>query len=146
MSGFFESGVQPLNLHHWRSWYHVPVVKMAQAATFCGSCFLQRWVFGTDSVLSNGYSIVVYQPDVLKGIDLERTEHTWGNIYGDMNPEYDFSVGPLRDALNEGEKKSYVLIDAEISDDGRGLRQLYLFSGNREAGQIDEVVELMWTR
>lgn len=103
-------------------------------------------MFGADSVLSNGYSIVVYHPDVLATIDLERTEHTWNNIYGDMSPEYDFTIGPLRDALSEGQKKSYMLVDAEISENGREMRQLYLFKANREAGELDEVVELIWTR
>lgn len=144
--GFFESGVQPLNLHHWKDWYEAPVVKMALAADFCGWCFLQRWVFGTDSVLSNGYSIVVYPPDVLKSIDLERTEHTFDNIYGDMSPEYDFTIGPLREAVPMKDKKSYKLIDAEKSEDGRGLRQLYVYRGNRETGELDEVVELIWKR
>lgn len=83
MSGFFESGVQPLNLHHWKSWYHEPVVKMAVAAKFCGSCILQRWLFNADTVFSNGYSIVIYPTDVLKTIDLDKTEHTWNNIYGE---------------------------------------------------------------
>lgn len=36
MRGFFESGVEPLNLHHWKSWYHEPVVEMAKATAFCG--------------------------------------------------------------------------------------------------------------
>lgn len=60
-SGFFESGVRPLNLHHWKSWFHLPVVKMATASDFCGDCFLQRWRFGNDTVFSNGYSIAKYR-------------------------------------------------------------------------------------
>lgn len=145
MSGFFESGVQPLNLHHWKSWYHEPVVKMAAAAKFCGDCFLQRWQFGTDTLLSNGYSIVVYPPGSLANIDLDRTEQTWNNIYGDVNPEYDFTIGPLRDRMGEGEKKSYTLVDTEISNHGV-MKQLYIWKGNREAGGLDEVVELIWRR
>lgn len=143
MSGFFESGVQPLNLHHWRSWYHEPVTRMAAAAKFCGNCFLQRWMFGADTVLSNGYSIAVYPPDVLNNIDLERTEHTWNHIYEDMNPEYDFTIGPLRDRVG-GEKKSYKLVNTEISSHGHIMNQLYIFRGNRDLGELDEAVELVW--
>jgi len=36
MRGFFESGVEPLNLHHWKSWYYEPVLEMAKATAFCG--------------------------------------------------------------------------------------------------------------
>jgi hypothetical protein len=35
-NGFFESGIQALNIHHWKSWFHEPVTKMALAAKFCG--------------------------------------------------------------------------------------------------------------
>ncbi|KAI5862262.1 hypothetical protein GGS23DRAFT_573477 [Durotheca rogersii] len=142
-SGFFESGVEPINLHHWKSWYHEPVPRMAVAAKFCGNCFLQRFQFGRDTVLSNGYSIATYRGG-LEGVDLDKTEQTWNQRYPDVNPEYTFALGPLREKLGREEKKSYKLAHAQISGDT--MRQLYVWRGNREADEADEVVELVWTR
>ncbi|RYP75779.1 hypothetical protein DL770_007346 [Monosporascus sp. CRB-9-2] len=143
LSGFFESGVEPLNLHHWNSWYKEPVTKMAATTKFCGGCFLQRWRFGKDTVFSNGYSIVKYRHG-LENLDLNKMEHTFGAVYGDVDPQYDFTIGPLRDRVGDDEKKSYRLVDTEISNDI--MRQLYIFRGNREAGTPDEVVELVWVK
>ena len=57
-SGFFESGRHPLlSIHHWKSWYHAPVQLMSAVTKICGDCFLQRWRFGGDTLLANGYSI-----------------------------------------------------------------------------------------
>ncbi|KAI1849161.1 hypothetical protein JX265_012795 [Neoarthrinium moseri] len=143
LRGFFESGVQPLNLHHWKSWYHEPVVAMAAATNFCGSCFLQRWRFGHDTVLSNGYSIGVYS-EGLDAIDLSKMERTWGQIYGDEDPRYEYILGSLRDKVGEDQRKTYHLKDTEIR---RGtMRQLYLRKGDPKASQPDEVIELIWRR
>ncbi|KAI1381100.1 hypothetical protein F4677DRAFT_402124 [Hypoxylon crocopeplum] len=142
MSGFFESGVEPINLHHWKSWYHEPVVEMATAATFCGNCFLQRWRFTDDTILSNGYSIATYRYGLEK-VDLGKMEQTWSQVYGDINPEYSFALGPLREKMGDDEKKSYKLADSEISAHGV-MRQLYVRKGDFEAGELDEVVELEW--
>ncbi|KAI1491618.1 hypothetical protein F5X96DRAFT_678278 [Biscogniauxia mediterranea] len=139
VSGFFEGGLRPLNLHHWKSWYYEPVEKMAKATNFCGDCFLQRWRFGTDTVLSNGFSIATYR-DGHQNVDLSSVEGTWERA----DRDYDFSIGPLRPAYSAEEKKSYRLRDVEITNKG-DLRQLYILpAGNPEAGDLDEVVELIW--
>ncbi len=59
-SGFYESGVRPVSLHHWKSWYHEPIPKMATAANLCGDCFLQRYRFDNNFLVANGYSITQY--------------------------------------------------------------------------------------
>lgn len=139
VSGFFESGVRPINLHHWKSWYKEPVVKMAKVADFCGDCFLQRWQFFPDTVLANGYSIVQYR-DGFDDLDLQTMEGTFdGNIQG----QFDFSIGPFRRKLDDSEKKSYKLSEVHVNDKGE-LRQLYILQGNKAAGELDEVVELIW--
>ncbi|KAI1868540.1 uncharacterized protein JN550_006456 [Neoarthrinium moseri] len=143
LRGFFESGVDPLNLHHWKSWYHAPVVEMATATKFCGNCFLQRWRFGNDTILSNGYSVSVYS-EGLDTIDLSKMEHTWGKLYGDQDPRYDYILGSLRDMVSEDRRKTYYLKDTEISGDT--MRQLYLRKGDHRSGELDEVVELIWRK
>lgn len=139
-SGFFESGVRPLNLHHWKSWFHLPVVKMATASDFCGDCFLQRWRFGNDTVFSNGYSIAKYR-DGLMGLDLDAVEGTFSNL----SPGFYFSIGPFRDKLSEEAKKSYLFEDAQTDEKGT-LRQLYVWRGNATLNEMDEVIELVWQK
>ncbi|KAI1496835.1 glycosyltransferase family 31 protein [Biscogniauxia marginata] len=138
VSGFFEGGLRPLNLHHWKSWYFEPVEKMAKAADFCGDCFLQRWRFGTDTVLSNGFSIATYR-DGLETVDLQSVEGTWERA----DRDYDFSIGPLRRPYTPEQKRSYRLKDVEVTSKG-DLRQLYILPGNPDVGELDEVVELIW--
>ncbi|KAI5859579.1 glycosyltransferase family 31 protein [Durotheca rogersii] len=140
VSGFFEAGLRPLNLHHWKSWYKEPVEKMAAAVKLCGDCFLQRWRFGTDTVLSNGFSIVMY-PDGLDSVDLQSMEGTWNKA----GKDYDFSIGPLRKALPADKKRSYKLRAAEFGENG-DFQQLYLRVGDAARGELDEVVELVWRR
>ncbi|KAI1474109.1 glycosyltransferase family 31 protein [Daldinia sp. EC12] len=142
VSGFFEAGLRPLNLHHWKSWYKAPVEKMAKAAKFCGDCFLQRWQFGNDTVFSNGFSIVEYT-DGVGSVDLQLMEGTWGKA---DTKDFDFSLGPLRKAYTAEKKKSYKLREAELTEEG-DLRQLYVRTGDSskdEEDGLDWVVELIW--
>ncbi|RYP59050.1 hypothetical protein DL770_010291 [Monosporascus sp. CRB-9-2] len=139
-SGFFEAGLRPINLHHWKSWFEAPVIAMAKAADFCGDCFLQRWRFGNDTVLSNGYSIARYR-DGLETVDLTTLEGTFDKFNGD----FDFSIGPLRKPYSKKRKKSYKLLDAEITQRG-DLRQLYVWKGNETLGELDEIVEMIWQK
>jgi hypothetical protein len=145
LSGFYESGKLPLSLHHWKTWHHAPVDKIAKVAHFCGGCLLQRWRFGADTILSNGYSIAVYNQGI-ETLQLHRMETTWG---GDAS-SWEWSLGPMREKISEDRKKSYRLIDAEIVGDN--LRQVYVHRAKDAVGSDgshantpkDEVVELWW--
>ncbi|KAL2019342.1 hypothetical protein VTK56DRAFT_9722 [Thermocarpiscus australiensis] len=145
-SGFFESGRRPLlSLHHWKSWYRAPVDRMAAVARVCGDCFLQRWRFGPDTLLANGYSISTYR-DGLDSVDLGRVEGTWQDA--DDDDKFNFVYGPFRPRLGEEQKKSYRL--ATSGWDGAGaFRQVYVHrapkgEGEGEEKSMDEVVELVW--
>jgi hypothetical protein len=123
-------------LHHWKSWYREDVVAQAAVGRVCGGCYLQRWRFGRDTLLANGYSITVYEGGLDK-VDLGRVEGTW-----DMaGPRFDFSYGPLRPKMGEREKKSYRLRAAVETEEG--LRQVYVHK-SKEKGGRDEVIELVW--
>ena len=137
VSGFYEAGLRPASLHHWKSWHHVPVDRMSLVSHVCGDCFLQRWRFGEDTVLSNGYSISVYK-DGVRHLELDRTEASWGD-----HEFYEFSLGPFREKIEEGGKKSYVLADAELLPSG-DLRQVYVHRTRFDSSDPDEVVELFW--
>ncbi|KAI1412478.1 glycosyltransferase family 31 protein [Hypoxylon sp. FL1857] len=141
VSGFFEGGPKPLNLHHWKSWYNAPVEKMAKATKFCGDCFLQRWRFGKDTVFSNGFSIAIYS-DGVESVDLRLMEGTWGKA---ESKDFDFSLGPLRAPYPTEKKKSYRLREAEFEENG-DLKQLYVRVGNSSIGELDQVVELVWQK
>lgn len=141
VSGFFEAGLKPLSLHHWKSWYKAPVEDMAKAAKFCGDCFLQRWRFGTDTVFSNGFSIATYS-DGIESVDLELMEGTWGKA---ESRDFDFSLGPLRTPYPKSKKKSYELRKAEFGENG-DLKQLYVRVGDSSADEPDQVVELVWRK
>lgn len=138
-SGFFESGRRFLSLHHWKSWFHEPVARMASAVRVCGDCFLQRWSFANSTVLTNGYSIVDY-PGGLP--DLARMEGTWKDS---ETGDFDWSLGPLRPKLSPEEKHTYKFKDAVLDDDGL-LRQFYVRKGDAARQAADEVIELVWTR
>ena len=155
-SGLFESGRLPLSLHHWKegwwdekgygSWF--PMAAMHLVADVCGDCFLQRWQFQGDMVLSNGYSIAEYPTgawgDVEKAGHLERPEYTWlpgGVVDGSNNAGWDHYLGPLRPMMElEKEKIQYRFLDA-VAVDG-GVRQFYIHLG--QDGDFDTLLELFW--
>ena len=152
LSGVYESGWRPLSLHHWKAdwwddkrrnhWYPLDVMHLV--ANVCGECFLQRWRFGGDTVLTNGYSIATY-PRGISEKELKKPEHTWlgpRKVSDTFNPGYVHSLGTIRDPLELDEEKiQYMFLDAEVVD--RGVRQYYLHKGL--GGELDTLVELVWT-
>lgn len=166
-SGLFESGRQLLTVHHWKegwwdedgmrlvdsrpmNWF--PMASMHLVASVCYTCFLQRWQFGNDMVLSNGYSIATYPTGELgkfpKDMGLQKVEHTWltpAVIEGSHNEGFDHYLGPLRPGLElERDKIQYRYLDA-VAIEG-GVRQWYVRLGNITENRLDELVELFWSR
>lgn len=146
-SGYYESGHLPLSLHHWKDWSTDGVdyllAKMHFVSDICGDCFMQRWQFGEDTILSNGFSVVIYPQGNLKDIDTDRMEQTWddGNqVEGSINHGFDHSLGPARHRLSAHEKIQHMLLEA-VAVDG-GIRQSYLHEG--KDGEHDTVLELFW--
>jgi hypothetical protein len=148
LSGIYESGRLPLSLHHWKTkgnggkGYNLPVMHLV--SDVCGECFLQRWQFGKDMILSNGYSIATYPNKKLKELHLMEMEATWGEptvVDGSDNHGIDHSLAPTRPALTLDEEKiQYKLIDSAVVEGG--VRQSYLHKGL--AGDIDSLLELFW--
>ena len=148
LSGVLESGRMPLSLHHWKAGgaslngYNLPMMHLV--ADVCGDCFLQRWQFGSEMVLTNGYSLALYPKGELKGMDMERMEETWDEVppvENSFNRGTDHSLGPTRrKMILEDEKIQYVLIDSAVTKGG--VRQSYLHPG--VDGDIDSLLELFW--
>ena len=156
VSGIYESGRLPLSLHHWkRGWWDerdgpaFPVVAMHLISDICGDCFLQRWQFKGDMILSNGYSIATYPRGALHkfkdGMDLSKVENTWApirTVENSVNRGTDHDVGPDRPMLElEKDKIQYRFLDA-VKVEG-GVRQFYHHYGLD--GELDTILELYWT-
>ncbi len=153
LSGVYESGWRPLSLHHWKAdWWDdkrrdrwFPLDVMHLVADVCGDCFLQRWRFGEDTVLSNGYSIATY-PNGISEQELKRPEHTWvgpRRVPDTFNPGYVHSLGSMREPLKvEKEKVQYMFLDAQAVEGG--VRQYYLHRGVGD--EMDTLVELFWRK
>ena len=165
-SGVFESGRQILTLHHWKEGYWdekgqgpdgirhsrwFPMDQMSLVTDVCDRCYLQRWQFGQDTILSNGYSISTYPKGALKStkkkpLRLDKMEYTWVTpmkVEGSFNKGWDHYLGPLRPSLKlEDEKIPYRFL-ASVKVDG-GVRQYYRHLG--QDGDMDTVIELFWIR
>jgi len=120
---------------------------MSYISSLCGdTCFLQRFQFGADTLLTNGYSIAVYPKRNLNDLPLFQMERTWVGskaVEGSLNDGYDHYLGPLRPALKlEEEKVHYRFMDAKMLEGG-GVRQYYRHLGKE--GELDSLVELRWT-
>ena len=149
LSGIYENGRMPLSLHHWKTGglddkgYNLPM--MSLVADVCGDCFLQRWQFGLNMVLSNGFSIAEYPKEILKKVNMDETEETWGPlpvVEGSNNRGADHSLAPIRRKMEmDDEKVQYRLIDSAATEGG--VRQSYLHSG--VDGDIDSLYELFWS-
>lgn len=161
LSGFYESGRLPLSLHHWKTGWHFeqkpeqralntyPMAKMHLVSDVCGDCFLQRWQFGSDTILSNGFSISTYPNEkgknlaqLVKNKDMEKMEDTFlpTRLVNSFMRGYEHSIGPLRPRV-EG-KVQYKFLDAKVED--RGVRQYYIYRALDK--EPDIVYEIFWTR
>jgi hypothetical protein len=158
LSGFYESGRELLSLHHWKEsvGYKLELDKMHLVSDVCETCFLQRWQFPNDLVLTNGFSIVHYpqghisgtKPGVLGGaiekVDLNEVERTWGD---DINVLH--SLAPTRAKMEAESKTSYRLLDSQLVDAGDGVkdtvRQVYFRKGEKGVNEgRDTVMVLDW--
>ena len=159
LSGFYESGRLPLSLHHWKTGWHFeqkpeqralntyPMAKMHLISDVCGDCFLQRWQFGSNTILSNGFSISTYQnqdvlADLVKNKEMDKVEDTFmpTREVNSFMKNYEHSIGPLRPRV-EG-KIRYQFLDAKAEDGG--VRQYYIYRALDK--EPDIVYEIFWTR
>ncbi|KAL8673665.1 MAG: hypothetical protein Q9168_001920 [Polycauliona sp. 1 TL-2023] len=150
LSGIYESGRRTLSLHHWKGGgpdgKGYPLHTMHLVADICGDCFLQRWQFGNDMILTNGFSIAAYPRAGVRALDLEMMEETWDHpstVEGSINDNgVDHSLGPVRARLELGKDKiQYRLLDSTLMNGT--VRQWYLNVG--VDGDLDRILELIWT-
>ncbi|KAL9134994.1 MAG: hypothetical protein Q9175_003827 [Cornicularia normoerica] len=159
LSGFYESGRLPLSLHHWKTGWHFeqkpehralntyPMAKMHLVSDVCGDCFLQRWQFGSNMIVSNGFSISTYPnqnvlAELVKNKDMDKIEDTFmpTREVDSFMQGYEHSIGPLRPRV-EG-KIQYKFLDAKAEDGG--VRQYYIYRALDK--EPDILYEIFWTR
>lgn len=152
-SGFYESGIKPLSLHHYRGggWHKAQPAQMSRIAYTCGEdCTMLRFQTPDDFILS-GYSIAHYP----KGItfDTHQMEATLHAAPDNKGWNFDFKFGPARPSLlRTGRKIAWDLQEAYINSDG-SIRQTYIRKqgderwtedNGRKMSNIDGVIELVW--
>lgn len=153
-SGFYESGVRPLSLHHFRGgiWHVARPWQSTKVAHACGeACALQRFRTADGFVVANGYSVALYPRGI--DFDLGQVEATFHAAPEDRGWNLDFALGPQRPSLHRtGRKMAWDLLDAARLADGC-VSQVYvrrradarwtLPDGEPMAAR-DGVVELVW--
>jgi hypothetical protein len=154
-SGFYESGVDPLSLHHFKGgmWHTANPYAGAQIIHACGEkCFLQRFLTTDDFIISNGYSVAYYPRGIQFDVNqMERTFHAAPDDYG---WNLDFMMGPGRRSLIEtGRKVAWEMKESFVQDDG-SVRQTYIRKaddhrwteapGGPKMFSLDGILELIW--
>ncbi|KAL8895042.1 MAG: hypothetical protein Q9207_008320 [Kuettlingeria erythrocarpa] len=146
LSGVYESGRFPLSLHHWKGGDY-PVDLMSLVSDVCGDCVLQRWQFGKDTVLTNGFSIAEYpEGEYANALDFRKAEETWDShtIEESVNPGTWHSMSPSRPRLAlDTQKIQYRLLESTVID-GR-VRQTYVHKSEKDSDPVTVLV-LYWSR
>lgn len=153
-SGFYESGIKPLSLHHYRGgvWHVAHPWHYTKVAHVCGEdCTLQRFRTADDFVIANGFSVAYYP----RGIDFDmgQFEGTFHAAPENKGWNLDFMMGPQRPSLHKtGKKISWDLQDATVNEDG-SVSQVYVCKHddwrwkNPDGSPMNErdgVLELVW--
>jgi hypothetical protein len=126
-SGFYEAGLRPLSLHHYRGgpWHLALPWHYTKVARVCGEdCTLQRFLTADNYIISNAFSVAFYP----RGIDfnLDQIEATFGPAPDNKGWNFDFAMGPQRPSLHKtGRKISWDLGEANLYEDGT-VSQVYL--------------------
>jgi hypothetical protein len=153
-SGFYESGIKPLSLHHYRGgiWHVAHPWHYTKVANVCGEdCTLQRFQTTDDFVISNGFSVAYYPRGI--DFDLGQFEATFRPAPDNKGWNLDFMMGPQRQSLHKtGRKISWDLQEATVNEDG-SVSQVYVckhddFRWKNPDGTPmntrDGIIELVW--
>ncbi|KAL8684189.1 MAG: hypothetical protein Q9218_008385, partial [Villophora microphyllina] len=114
---------------------------MSLISDICGDCFLQRWLFRDDTVLTNGYSIAQYpNASFVDGLDFSKAEETWDShtVEESVNPGTWHSMSIARERLVLDEQKiQYRLVDSDVVEGS--VRQVY-FHKSKDEGEADTLL------
>ncbi|PNY28168.1 Uncharacterized protein TCAP_01907 [Tolypocladium capitatum] len=152
-AGFYEWGIKPLSLHHYRGggWHKAKPGQFTKIAHTCGEdCILQRFQTADDFVIS-GYSIAHYPEGVT--FDYNQLEATLIPAPENKGWNLDFMFGPQRPSLEKtGRKITWEMQESEVRSDGSVLQTYtrkkddprWVNKNGRPMSNIDGVIELVW--
>ncbi|KAE8452959.1 hypothetical protein EG329_012146 [Mollisiaceae sp. DMI_Dod_QoI] len=123
-AGFYEAGLAPLSLHHFKGgvWHEAKPYAGSQIIHACGeACFLQRFQTTDDFIISNGYSVAHYPKGI--NFNVHQMERTFTALPDDYGWNLDFMLGPGRKSLAyTGRKVAWELKEASVQKDGSVLQ------------------------
>ncbi|KAI1002496.1 hypothetical protein K3495_g5702 [Podosphaera aphanis] len=156
-SGFYESGLAPLSLHHFKGgmWHEAKPYAGVQIIHTCGEdCFLQRFQTTDNFIIANGYSVAFYPHGI--NFNVHQMERTFGSAPDDYGWNLDFMLSPGRNSLlGTGRKVAWELKEASRENDG-SIRQIYIRRSDDERWtrtqdeyrfrlmERDGIIELVW--
>ncbi|KJZ71832.1 hypothetical protein HIM_08760 [Hirsutella minnesotensis 3608] len=152
-SGFYEWGIKPLSLHHYRGggWHSAKPGQFTKIAQTCGEdCTLQRFQTADNFVIS-GYSIAHYPQGIT--FDTNQMEGTLWAAPENKGWNLDFMFGPQRPSLEKtGRKIAWELQESEVRSDGSVLQTYtrkkddprWVDKDGHAMSNIDGVFELVW--
>ncbi|KAG5951636.1 hypothetical protein E4U53_002612 [Claviceps sorghi] len=152
-AGFYEWGIKPLSLHHYRGggWHKAKPGQYAKVAHSCGEdCTLQRFQTADNFIIS-GYSIAHYPEGVT--FDTNQVEATLHAAPEDNGWNLDFMMGPRRPNLEKtGRKIAWELEESEVHPDGSVLQtyvrrqndERWVHRDSKPMSNIDGIIELVW--
>ncbi|KAK4035455.1 glycosyltransferase [Parachaetomium inaequale] len=153
-AGFYESGIKPLSLHHYRGgiWHVAHPWHYTKVAHACGEdCTMQRFQTADDFIIANGYSVAFYPRGI--DFDLDQFEGTFHPAPDNKGWNLDFMMGPQRASLHKsGRKIAWDLLEANVNDDG-SVSQVYVCKHDdtrwknpdgTPMNNRDGIIELVW--
>jgi hypothetical protein len=152
-SGFYESGIKPLSVHHYRGggWHVARPLQITKIAVTCGEdCSMLRFQTNDDFIIS-GYSVAHYPEGIT--FDHQQMEATLHGAPENKGWNLDYAFGPQRPSLlKTGRKIAWELQESEVRADG-SVSQIYtrkkndgrwVYPDESPMSNIDGVIELVW--
>ncbi|KAK5998594.1 hypothetical protein PT974_00975 [Cladobotryum mycophilum] len=141
----YESGVQPLTLHHHFDRHGLDVNMAHMVTNACGnSCFMQRYRFKDNWVLVNGVSISQYL-DGHENDSQDNENHARPSMPDQIVID-DSAVDRKTLKLSPDNRKVWRFADSVMSDDG-AVWQAYIRRAHKTSdAEIDSVIVLVWEK
>lgn len=153
-SGFYESGVKPISLHHFKGggWHSALPWHYTKIAHICGEdCSLQRFQTTDNFIISTSFSVVQYPKGI--NFNLRQMERTFAAAPQDKGWNLDYVFDPQRPSLlKTGRKISWDLQEARLNADNT-VTQIYVRKATdwrwvdengMPMSKNDGIVELVW--
>lgn len=152
-SGFYEWGIKPFSLHHYRGggWHTARPGQMTKIAHTCGEdCSMQRFQTEDDFIIS-GYSVAHYPEGIT--FDTSQIEATLWAAPENKGWNLDYMFGSQRPSLvKTGRKIAWEMQESDIRPDGSVLQtytrkkddERWVNPDQTPMSNIDGVIELVW--